>query len=209
MVNYILSQQEYGFHANQGTENAIFRIISEIFNSLNQKRQIRQISGIFCDLEKALECVSHEMLLNKLMYYGIKVIQHNLYKSYLSNRKQSTILKIQITIKYVRSGQSSVLGPLLFVIFINDLPKILDNMSVPILFADDTSVLISHNNPFQLNNAMYKVYAILENWFKQNLLSLNSMKTNYINFTVKNPIVKEIGNIDSIISILCTQNFLV
>jgi hypothetical protein len=91
----------------------------------------------------------------------------------------------------------------------NDLPKILENMSVTVLFADDTSVLISHNNSFLLNNAMYKVYAILENWFKENLLSLNSMKMNYINFTVKNSILKEWVILIVSFLALCTQRFLV
>jgi hypothetical protein len=87
--NCILSKCQFGFRAKQGTEYAIFKLISGILNSLNQKMQI---SGIFCDLEKAFDCVSHEILLGKLMYYGIKDKQHNLYRSYLQNRKQRTIL---------------------------------------------------------------------------------------------------------------------
>jgi hypothetical protein len=85
----ILSNHEFGFRVNQGTENANFKFISGILNSLNKKMQV---SGIFCDLEKAFDCVSHEVLLNKLKYYGIKDKQYNLYKSYLQNRKQRTTI---------------------------------------------------------------------------------------------------------------------
>jgi hypothetical protein len=61
--NNILSNHQFGFRANLGTDNAIFRLISEILNSLNHKTLV---SGIFCDLEKAFDCVSHEVLLDKL-----------------------------------------------------------------------------------------------------------------------------------------------
>jgi ribosomal protein S17 len=84
--NSILSNHQFGFTVNQGTENAIFKLISGILNSLNQKMLV---GGTFCDLEKAFDCFSHEILLNKLGYYGIKDKQYNLYKSYLQNRHLS------------------------------------------------------------------------------------------------------------------------
>jgi hypothetical protein len=85
--NNILSNHQFGFRVNQGTDNAIFKLISGILNSLNKKILV---GGIFCDLEKAFDCVSHEILLNKLRYYGIKDRQYNLYKSYLQDRFQRT-----------------------------------------------------------------------------------------------------------------------
>jgi hypothetical protein len=69
------------------TKTAIFKLISGILNSLNQKMLV---GGIFCELEKAFDCVSHEILLNKLRYYGIKDRQYNLYKSYLQDTFQIT-----------------------------------------------------------------------------------------------------------------------
>jgi hypothetical protein len=67
--NNILSNHQFGFRANLGTDNAIFSLISGTLNSFNHKALV---SGIFCDLEKAFDCVSHEVLLDKLKYYGIK-----------------------------------------------------------------------------------------------------------------------------------------
>jgi hypothetical protein len=68
---------------------------------------------------------------------------------------------------------------------INDLPKILEAMSAPVLFADDASVLISHSNPLQFKKTLNEVYGLLYDWFKKNLLSLNTAKTHCVNFTQK------------------------
>jgi hypothetical protein len=70
--NNILSNHQFGFRVNQGTDNAILKLISGILNPLNQKMLV---GGIICDLEKAFDCVSHEVLLNKLRNYGIKYKQ--------------------------------------------------------------------------------------------------------------------------------------
>jgi hypothetical protein len=100
------------------------------------------------------------------MYYGIKDKQYNLYKSYLSSRKQRTVLNgannNKIYSRWIKQThgvpQGSILGPLLFIIFINDLPKILEDRSAPILFADDTSVVISHGNPEKVPCMKYLGY---------------------------------------------------
>ena len=82
--------------------------------------------------------------------------------------------------------QSSVLGPLLFLVFINNLPKFVNDKYVPILFTDDTSILLSNSNPTDFNNNINTVFKILNDWFKQNSLSLHFTKTQFINFTMKN-----------------------
>jgi hypothetical protein len=85
----ILRNHQFGFIINQGTDNAVFKLIFGILNSLSQKILV---GGVFCDLEKAFDCVSHEVLLNKLRYYGIEYKQYNLYKSFLQDGFQRTTI---------------------------------------------------------------------------------------------------------------------
>jgi hypothetical protein len=77
------------------------------------------------------------------------------------------------------------LGPLLFLIFKNDLLKLVKDKSVPILFADDTSILLFHSNPIDFNSNINTVFKIFNDWFLQNLLSFNFTKTKFTNFTTK------------------------
>jgi hypothetical protein len=82
--------------------------------------------------------------------------------------------------------KGSILGPLLFLIYINDLPLVLNKISTPILFADDTSVIIDEHDPSVFQDRFIEVLNILKSWFNANLLSLNFSKTHYITFTTKN-----------------------
>jgi len=141
--NNILVKEQYGFRTNLKTDNAIYHLTNEILNALDNNLSI---GGIFCDLEKAFDCVNHKILLTKVEFYGITGNHHKLYKSYLLDRYQTTLLyneNSHITSSpwsKVEHGvpQSSVLGPPLFLMFINDLPKFINDKFIPILFADDT-----------------------------------------------------------------------
>ena len=147
--------------------------------------------------------------------YGITGNHYKLHKPYLTNRYQITLLFNEngnittSTCAKIEHGvcQGSVLRPLLFLIFI-DLPKFVNDKSVPILFADYTSILLSHSNPPDFNNNINTVFKILNDWFKQNLLSLNFTKTQFTNFTTKNNNKIEINIIIIILFLqLLIQNF--
>ncbi len=104
--------------------------------------------GIFLDLSKAFDTVNHDILISKLEHYGVRGVALEWFKSYLSNRKQIVSYKsVNSSEKYISCGvpQGSVLGPLLFIIYINDICNTSDIISF-CLFADDTSLIYSHRN---------------------------------------------------------------
>jgi hypothetical protein len=187
--NNILVKEQYRFRTNLKTDNAIYHLTNEILNALNSNLSI---GGIFCNLEKSFDCVNHKILLTKLEFYGITGNHYKLYKSYLMDRYQRTMLynkngHITSTWSKVEQGvpQGSVLGPLLFLVFINDLPKFINDKSVPILFADDTSILVSHLNPPAFYKTINAAFKTLNAWFKHNLLSLNLGKTHFMKLISK------------------------
>jgi len=81
--------------------------------------------------------------------------------------------------------QGSVLGPLLFLLYINDLPKIINKTSAPIIFADDTSILFAHSNPVDFNRNIHIIFTTLNKWLRANQLPLNFSKTSYVHFSTK------------------------
>ena len=136
---------------------------------------------MFLDLKKAFDCVSHRILLRKLELYGIKDSALAWFKSYLSGRSQRVLFKGILSDKmWIRIGvpQGSILGPLLFLIYINDLPgasKLLES-----LFADDTTFQASGKTLEELEEFMNTELAKAAQWFKDNQLTLHPGKTRYI-----------------------------
>ena len=143
---------------------------------------------MYLDLSKAFDTLDHNILLRKLHHYGIRGIALDWFRSYLTDRKMYVDYK-GITSKEhnINYGmpQGSVLGPLLFILYTNDLPNTL-TVSKSILFADDTTIYYSHSNLNTLYTNLNKDLQILNDWFKTNKLSLNVSKTQYMIFNKKN-----------------------
>jgi hypothetical protein len=127
------------------TENATYKLLNEILNALNNKLIV---GGIFCDLEKAFDCVNHDILLSKPETYRITGRDKELYHFYHKSRYQRVVIYNKThhgafsnwaLIVHV-IPQRSILGSLLFLLYLNDLPQFINNKSTPILFADDTSI---------------------------------------------------------------------
>ena len=145
LENNILYQKQFGFQNAHSTEHAILQLVNQITEAFSQGKYTL---GIFLDLSKAFDTVNHNILLEKLKAYGIQSENLKWCRSYLSNRKQFILYDdFKTEAKIVKCGapQGSILGPLLFLIFVNSLSnstKVLD----PVLFADDTNLFCSDNN---------------------------------------------------------------
>jgi hypothetical protein len=145
------------------TDSVTHDLINTILSALNNKLVV---GGLFCDLTKAFDCVNHEILLAKLEFYGINGVAGKLIIAYFTDRHQRTILNNNTASgvsewQKVKQGvpQGSVLGPLLFLVCINDLPHSINKVSKPILFADDTSILCCKSN---YNELVIALKGILE-----------------------------------------------
>lgn len=177
----LLHPSQYGFRGKHSTEHAALELLDRISKGLDNNSFV---STIYLDLSKAFDTLDHSILLHKLHYYGVRGKCLDLLRSYLSSRKQYVCFNnINSSMLPVTCGvpQGSILGPLLFILYVNDLCKVTIR-SHPILFADDTSLLFIDNDILDLylhlNTELDRVYS----WLKSNKLSLNIKKTKYMLF---------------------------
>ena len=187
--NNLLYPSQYGFRKGHSTQHAILDIINDIQTNMNQ----RLLScGIFIDLKKAFDTVDHEILLNKLNHYGFRGIINDWFSSYLKNRTQTTQVGQHISDKVIITcgvPQGSVLGPLLFLLYVNDIHKCSKKLRF-YLFADDTNILYADKNVKALETTINVELQKLYVWLTANRLTLNTKKSKFIVFIpIKNSLL--------------------
>ena len=179
--NKILFHGQFGFRANHSTNHAILLITDKIQKAIERKLYS---CGIFLDLSKAFDTVNHDILLKKLENCGIRGIAKQWFCSYLSNRKQFVSLgSIKSEERLVTCGvpQGSVLGPLPFLLYINDFSNSATNIDFH-LFADDSNLFCSHKNLQSLEQNLNMQVHNVNQWLCDNKLSLNIDKSNFVIF---------------------------
>ena len=180
-INAILCPSQYGFRKRHSTIHGVVEFIQHTVKAYDNK--LNTIS-VLLDLSKALDTIYHKILLYKLKYYGIRGTALKWFQSYLSDRHKYVYLNgSKSNINGITFGvpQGSVLGPLLFLIYMNDLPNCLFHTKA-IVFADATTLYASSDDVVHLYaNVNYDLRSLTD-WFKANKLSLNTSKTNYMLF---------------------------
>ena len=189
----LLHASQYGFRKHFSTEDAMLELQNRILKDLQNNHHT---AGIFMDMSKAFDTIDHDILLQKLSYYGIRGTSLNWFYNYLTGRKQYvTIQNKSSTCTSVVTGvpQGSILGPLLFIIYINDISFSSKTGNI-LLFADDASILYRDKNKSALEKNIETDIKNIISWLNCNKLSLNVNKTHLLYFKPNNNLSIHINN---------------
>ena len=184
--NSILHDKQFGFQKGRSTYMPHLLLQDTITKSFEESEYA---IGIYLDLRKAFDTVDTEILLKKLDKYGIRSKSLDILTSYLQGRKQCVKINDNISdFREVRIGvpQGSILGPTLFSLYINDLPKISPDMTC-LLYADDTAIILKQKNIDDLQNNVHQIMPKLSLWLAANYLSLNITKTFTQHYSLATP----------------------
>lgn len=179
--NRIFYEYQFGFRSGYSTSYALLEVVNNIRTYLDRGENVL---GLYLDLKKAFDTVNHAILKRKLYNYGIRGKCHDLLSSYLTNRKQRMFVNgaySSTLIMLTGVPQGSVLGPLLFLIYVNDIKNVCPEISIR-LFADDTNVFLHNPCCKRLKTEAQNTIKTLKGWFDANKLTLHLGKTNFTLF---------------------------
>jgi hypothetical protein len=178
----VLYDKQFGFRKQFSTEMALLLLTDKISAALELGEFVL---GVFLDFSKAFDTVNHAILLDKLQHYGIRGVANDWIRSYLYDRSQYVFYDGEkSSVKTISCGvpQGSILGPLLFLVYINDLSKISNNLFM-LMYADDTNIFLCGKRLRDLETLMNTELSSLTDWLNANKLSLNVSKTHYMLFS--------------------------
>ena len=176
-VNNLLTSCQSGFRAQHSTVSTLLSVTNKMFKYFDEGKCV---GALFLDLKKAFDTVNHKVLLKKLSLYGVTELPLSWFNSYLSERTQCTqFCGVLSDSKQLVCGvsQGSILGPLLFVIYINDIVNAVHKCDIS-LYADDTALFYASSDPLVMSQVLNEEMVSLSKWFYNNQLTLNVQKTN-------------------------------
>ncbi len=173
-------EAQFGFRKNHSTGTCILKLLDDYYNM--EKGELTGV--VFLDLKKAFDTIDHNIMINKLNKFNLDEHAKTWFLNYLSGRVQSIkYLGTQSTRLPITCGvpQGSILGPLMFIMYINDLGTYLSDSKVS-LYADDTALYTSSSSQIELVLNLRLEISVVDEWLKANRLTLNTKKTKYVIF---------------------------
>ena len=175
----LLHDNQSGFRPKFSTSSALLNITEDWIHAIDKGEFV---GIVMLDLQKAFDTVNHSILIHKLQEYGLNINVINWFQSYLKDRNHvTTINGMKSNVQNSTCGipQGSILGPLLFIMYINDLPKHVSNVQIS-MYADDTAIFYTSKDVNDIVDKINDDMKNVDNWLSRNKLSLNIQKTNFM-----------------------------